>query len=103
LLSFLETSHPQFLSHIGPYIKCCISIIHGNKESSVYTSPFLATESADGTEREMPWHERMSCEGLPYGGIWFYRGGTAKYGTAPGGVAIHTELKQEGKNQANTQ
>jgi len=29
--------------------------------------------------------------------------GTAKYGTAPGGVAIHTELKQEGKNKANTQ
>jgi hypothetical protein len=26
---------------------------------------------------------------------------TAKYGTAP--VEIHTELKQEGKNQANTQ
>jgi len=28
---------------------------------------------------------------------------TAKYGTAPAGVAIHTEFKQEGKNHANTQ
>jgi hypothetical protein len=28
---------------------------------------------------------------------------TAKYGTAPWGVAIHTELKQEGKNHANNQ
>jgi len=28
---------------------------------------------------------------------------TVKYGTAPEGVPIHTELKQEGKNHANTQ
>ena len=28
---------------------------------------------------------------------------TANYGTASGRVAIHSELKQEGKNHANTQ
>ena len=39
------------------------------KQSSVYMSPFLVTESVDGAEKEMPWHEGMSCEGLPYGGI----------------------------------
>jgi hypothetical protein len=30
---------------------------------------FLATDSADGTENEKVWHEGMSREGVPYGGI----------------------------------
>jgi hypothetical protein len=73
----------------------------------------LETESTYGAGKEKAWHEGMSCEGLPYGGICtalkavvstcheriHRERKTAKYGTAPGGVAIHTELKQEGKKK----